>query len=196
MAFNVSDFKAKMGNDGLRPNLFEVSIAQSGDGGSSWNPAGTDLEFHCRAASIPGSTTGTVIVPYFGREVKFAGNRTFGDVTLTVINDEDMGVRNKFEKWMEALSKNEGNTRVINSRSSNGAPKYFATTTIKPLSKFDGLPIIGYQLESSFPTDLSEITLDWGDNDSIAEFTVTMAYDFYSTTPGLASSRSSLSLIQ
>ena len=90
MGFNVSDFKSKMGNDGLRPNLFEVSIAQSADSGASWNPAGSDFEFHCRAASIPGSTVGTVIVPYFGREVKFAGNRTFGDVTLTIINDENL----------------------------------------------------------------------------------------------------------
>ena len=193
MAFNVSDFKNAMAFDGARPNLFKVVFGTASAAGQ-FTP-GEDFEMFCRATSIPGTTIGQVVVPYFGREVKFAGNRTFGDVTLTVINDEDMGVRNKFEKWMEALSKNEGNTRVINSRSSNGAPKYFATTTIKPLSKFDGLPIIQYQLESSFPTDLSEITLDWGDNDSIAEFTVTMAYDFYSTTPGLAGSRSSLSLV-
>ena len=196
MGFNVSDFKSKMGNDGLRPNLFEVSITQSADSGASWNPAGTDFEFHCRAASIPGSTMGTVIVPYFGREVKFAGNRTFGDVTLTIINDENLGVREAFENWMEALSANEGNDRVAASRNNSGAPKYFATTTIKPLSIFDEKPVVSYTLESSFPTDLSEITLDWGDNDSIAEFTVTMAYDFYSTTPGLAGSRSSLSLVQ
>ena len=187
MSFNVSDFKQKMGKDGLRPNLFEVTIAQSADSGASWNPSGVDLEFYCRAASIPGSTMGTVIVPYFGREVKFAGNRTFGDVTLTVINDEDMKVRGAFEKWLMALSANEGNTRKTVARGT-GSPNYFATTTIKPLSKFGDGAIVGYQLEKSFPTDLSEITLDWGDNDSIAEFTVTMTYDYYSTSVGTGGS--------
>ena len=192
MSFNVSDFKGKMGRDGLRPNLFEVTITQSEDS-SSWNPAGVNLEFFCRAASIPGSTMGTVIVPYFGREVKFAGNRTFGDVTLTVINDEDLKVRGAFEKWMNALSANENNTRNALARNT-GSPKYFATTTIKPLSKFGDGVIVGYTLEKSFPTDLSEITLDWGDNDSIAEFTVTMAYDFYHATTGTSAAAGDLSL--
>ena len=192
MSFNVTDFKGKMGKDGLRPNLFEVSITQSDDA-NSWSPSGVDLEFYCRAASIPGSTMGTVIVPYFGREVKFAGNRTFGDVTLTVINDEDLKVRGAFEKWMNALSANEGNTRNTVARNT-GAPKYFATTSIKPLSKFGDGRLITYLLEKSFPTDLSEITLDWGDNDSIAEFTVTMAYDFYHATTGTSAAAGDLSL--
>jgi hypothetical protein len=30
-----------------------------------------------------------------------------------------------------------------------------------------------------FPIDISEITLDWGDNDSVEEFTVTFAYDYW-----------------
>ena len=186
MAFNVSTFKSKMGHDGLRPNLFEVSITSSADG-VSWNPTGTEFSFFCRAASIPGSTMGTVIVPYFGREVKFAGNRTFGDVSLTIINDENLAVREVFEEWLWALSKNEGNTRLASAEGSGGKPQYFATTTISPLTKFHAnKKIASYTLENSFPTDLSEITLDWGDNDSIAEFTVTMTYDYYHISSSLS----------
>jgi len=194
MAFDVSTFKSKMTNDGLRPNLFEVSITSSDDGGASWNPSGTQFSFFCRAASIPGSTIGTVIVPYFGREVKFAGNRTFGDVTLTIINDENLAVREAFEYWMEALNANMENTRMAAARGDAGGPQYFATTTISPLSKFDGAKLVNYTLEKSFPTDLSEITLDWGDNDSVAEFTVTMAYDYYHATTGDSDSAGTMAL--
>ena len=191
MSFSVVDFKKQMSNDGARPNLFEVSLNHSA---SEFFSVDDNDKFMIRATSIPGATIGAVTVPYFGREVKFAGNRTFGDVTLTIINDEDLGVREAFEYWMEALSANEGNDRVLASRNGSGAPKYFATTTIKPLSKFDEKPVASYTLENSFPTDLSEITLDWGDNDSIAEFTVTMAYDFYQVTTGTSASAGTLSL--
>jgi hypothetical protein len=46
----------------------------------------------------------SVPVQYFGRELKFAGNRTFSDWTITVINDEDFTVRNAFERWMNGLN--------------------------------------------------------------------------------------------
>jgi len=184
MSFDVTTFKSKMGQDGLRPNLFEVSITSSSD--KSWDSTGLDFNFYCRAASIPGSTMGTVIVPYFGREVKFAGNRTFGDVSLTIINDENMEVRDAFEYWLWALSSNSGNNRRAAASNKSGAPKYFATTTIQPLSKFDGKELMSWHLNQSFPTDLSEITFDWGDNDSVAEFTVTMAYDYYDQTSAAA----------
>ena len=47
------------------------------------------------------------------------------------------------------------------------------------------------KFQQMFPTDLSEITLDWGDNDSIQEFTVTFAYDFWTAATGSGSPSSS-----
>ena len=87
MAFNVNDFRAQMTGDGARPNLFEVSMpfpAFSAPGNAQ-----TKLTFMCKTAQLPGSTLGVVPVQYFGRELKFVGNRTFADWTITIINDED-----------------------------------------------------------------------------------------------------------
>ena len=86
MAFNVAEFRANMIGDGARPNLFSVSltfptIAANGSAASS------KVTFMAKSAQLPGSTLGTVPVYYFGREMKFAGNRSFADWTLTIIND-------------------------------------------------------------------------------------------------------------
>ena len=91
MAFNVNQFRSQMTGDGARPNLFEVSMpfptfALPGT-------AQSKMTFMCKTAQLPGSTVNTVPVQYFGRELKFAGNRTFQDWTISVINDEDFVIQ-------------------------------------------------------------------------------------------------------
>ena len=102
MAFSVNEFRSQMTGDGARPNLFEVSMPFP----LFSNPenAQQKLTFMCKTAQLPGSTLGVVPVQYFGRELKFAGNRTFADWNITVINDEDFVVRNAFERWMAGIN--------------------------------------------------------------------------------------------
>ena len=89
MAFNINEIKSQLALGGARPSLFQVTLT---------NPvnAAADLKFPfmCRAAQMPASTLGTIEVPYFGRKVKIAGDRTFAEWTVTLIQDEDMIVRN------------------------------------------------------------------------------------------------------
>lgn len=184
MAFNVSTFRSAMALDGARPNLFEVQIPALTN---YWveNTSG-DFRFFCRAASLPGSTIGVVTVPYFGREVKLAGNRTFADWTVTVINDESFAYRSAFENWMNTINSHEENYRFDNS-----GYALADSAIVNQLSKTgdEDAPTIQrqYEFKNLFPIDISEITLDWGDNDSVEEFTVTFAYDYWTaTTPSNA----------
>ena len=187
MAFNVSDFKNAMTYDGARPNLFKVVYGTASAAGQ-FTP-GEDFEMFCRATSIPGTTIGQVVVPYFGREVKFAGNRTFADWSVTVINDEDFKVRSVMEKWMNSINLHTANSRVGGGTGTKG---YYSTATVHQLSKSTiGNTTRSYTFQQMFPTDLSEITLDWGDNDSIQEFTVTFAYDFWTAATGTGTPSSS-----
>ena len=83
MAFSISTFRSSgMNQGGARPNLFEVFIAGQA------LPA--NFRYLCKIATIPPSTMGVVEVPYFGRMVKVPGNRTFDNLSVTVINDEDI----------------------------------------------------------------------------------------------------------
>lgn len=173
MSFNITGFREAMRYDGQRPNLFDVTITTKGNIFS-----GEGLNMFAKGTSIPGSTMGVVIVPYFGREVKFAGNRTFAEWTVTVINDENFAIRSQLEKWMNSINKHNENVREAGLENSDD---YTSQALVKQYSK-DGSTGIIYTFQNIFPTDISEITLDWGDNDSIEEYTCTFAYDYWTRT--------------
>jgi hypothetical protein len=175
MAFDITTFRQALVYDGQRPNLFEVKIPH----GSASFFNGTDINLFAKGTSIPGTTIGTVVVPYFGREVKLAGNRTFPEWTITVINDENFAIRSQFEKWMNGINDHVTNTRQTGDSSS----AYALVGNVQQFSKSGSSKVTAsYSFHGMFPTDLSEITLDWGDNDTIEEYTVTFSYDYWSRT--------------
>ena len=178
MTFNVAEFRANMIGDGARPNLFSVnllfpSIVTNG------TTAGQQTTFMAKAAQLPGSTIGTVSQYYFGRELKFAGNRNFNQWTVTIINDENFNIRNALESWMNSINSHAGNLRASNavsptSYSSDGlVTQYGKTNSVLKQYKFVGL----------FPVDISPIDLGWDQNDSIEEYSVTFDYQWWESVP-------------
>ena len=176
MAFNVAEFRANMIGDGARPNLFSVSLVfpTLAENGAL---AGQKVNFMAKAAQLPGSTIGTVPVFYFGREMKFPGNRTFADWTLTIINDEDFAIRNSLESWMNAINSHATNVRSGAASSSTG---YSVDASVTQYGK-TGNELKKYNFVGMFPLDLAPIDLDWGSNDAIEEYTCTFAYQFWET---------------
>jgi len=176
MAFNVAEFRANMVGDGARPNLFSVSlifptIVANGQ------TAGQKVTFMAKTAQLPGSTIGTVPVYYFGREMKFAGNRTFADWSLTIINDEDFSIRNAVENWMNSINSNAGNIRNSSALTNTS---YTVDAQVTQYGKTGG-ELKKYKFVGLFPIDLAPIDLDWGSNDSIEEYSVTFAYQHWET---------------
>ncbi|MEK9799752.1 MAG: hypothetical protein VW647_02560, partial [Alphaproteobacteria bacterium] len=82
-----------------------------------------------KASSIPASTVGQIEVPYFGRKVKMAGNRTFENWQVTVLNDEDFLVRNAFEKWSSFINSHENNLRDSSVIGEQGLASYRTVAT-------------------------------------------------------------------
>jgi hypothetical protein len=173
MAFNVNQFRSQLTGDGARPNLFEVSLpfpAFSAPGNAQ-----TKTTFMCKTAQLPGSTLGVVPVQYFGRELKFVGNRTFADWTVTIINDEDFAVRNAFERWMNGINSHNLNVRNPIAGTPLG---YSVDGQVTQFGKA-GNTIKKYNFVGMFPTDITPIDVDWGSNDTIEEFSVTLTYQFW-----------------
>jgi|LauGreDrversion4_2_1035121.scaffolds.fasta_scaffold156520_2 hypothetical protein len=174
--FNVANFRSQMVGDGARPNLFSCTIPDltvnvNGETGSE-----VAFNFMCRAAQLPGSSVNAVPVNYFGRELKFSGNRIFSEWTVIIINDEDFKVRNTFEKWMSSL-----NSHVSNLRNLVSPLSYQKDGYVTQYGKA-GNVIKEYKFVGLFPTDVSPIELDWSANDSIEEFSVTFAYQWWEST--------------
>lgn len=166
MAFNINEFKSELTGGGARPTLFQCQIT---------NPivpaADFKVPFMVRAAGLPASELGSYQVPYFGRQVKYAGDRTFADWTVTIINDEDFLIRNAMEAWSNSIAAHDANTRTL-------PQDYKSNGLITQYSK-DGSPLRTYVFEGMFPISISEIAMDWSSTDQIEEFTVTFQYDFW-----------------
>jgi hypothetical protein len=112
---------------------------------------------------------------YFGRELKFVGNRQFADWTITVINDEDFVVRNAFERWMNGINSHNLNVRNPAALSPLG---YTVDGDVRQFGK-NGNELKKYKFIGLFPNDLTPIDVDWGSNDAIEEFSVTMSYQWW-----------------
>jgi hypothetical protein len=173
MAFSVNQFRSQLVGDGARPNLFQISMPFPLF--SSPENAQEKLTFMCKTAQLPGATLGVVPVQYFGRELKFVGNRTFVDWTITVINDEDFMIRNAFERWMAGINSHALNIRNPSALSPSG---YTVDGIVEQYGK-GGDVIKKYKFIGLFPTDLTPIDVDWGSNDTIEEFSVTLSYQWW-----------------
>ena len=183
MAFNVNQFRTSLTGDGARPNLFEVRLTFP-NYASLGAVASAKSSFMVKTAALPGSTVGMVTVPYFGREVKVAGNRTFADWSVTIINDEDFAIRNAMESWVKGINDNVTNLRSARARTSN---QYGVDAQVIQYGK-DGRQLKQYRFVGMFPTDVAQIDLDWGSNDAIEEYTVNFAFQYWETVDrGIAS---------
>ena len=111
MAFTIDTFRTTaLSAGGARANLFDVTIAGGGATANLLATGVAEFIFSCKAANIPAMAVGVVEVPYFGRMVKVPGNRTFDNLSLTVINDEGFELRNDVEKWMNKMNSHVSNT--------------------------------------------------------------------------------------
>ena len=166
----VDDFKGQLSGGGARPTLFDVLLNYPVF-------AGGDAQltsFMCKAAQLPGSTQASIPVPFRGRQVQVAGDRTFEPWTVTVINDTDFGVRNAMERWMNGINSHAANTGLT-------APvSYQADLAVRQLDK-DGSILKQYDFRGAFPTEIGAIDLDFGSTDTIEEFTVTFAYQYWTS---------------
>ena len=164
----VDDFKAKLTGGGARPNLFKATINFPAY-------AGGDTEFTSfmvKGAGLPASVIASVDVPFRGRQLRVAGDRTFEPWTITVINDSEMRVRNSFETWMNGINEHVNNQGLTN------PSDYQADMIVEQLDK-DGTVTKTYTLRGAFPTNVSQIDLSYDTNDAIEEFTVEINYQYW-----------------
>jgi len=176
MAFNVNEIKAQLEYGGARPTLFQVQIINPVE------PAG-DLKtpFLVNAAQIPEATIGVIEIPYFGRKVKIAGDRTFAPWSVQIINDEDFLIRNAMETWQNAVNSLQGNLRTTGS---SGASSYKSDAIVSQYGKTGDL-VRQYKFVGIFPTLISNIQLSWEAVDEFERFDVEFQYDYWQVVDGI-----------
>ena len=185
----LSQFKSKLIGGGTRPNLFEVSIPTFPTAiAEAWSP-GDDAEngifkFLCKATALPASNLGSIEIPFRGRTLKVAGDRTFDDWTVTIINDEDFKLRTAFERWSNVMSKLDDATGVTNPSSymTDGYVQQLGRGGQIAAASNDGgesSVLRSYKFFDVFPITVAEIALSYDTTDTLEEFDVTFRYQYF-----------------
>ena len=184
---SIVDFKQKLTGGGARSNLFEVEIEYPTEINVTTGAEGPKEfgKFMIKAAEIPASNLGNIPVPFRGRVLPIAGDRTFDPWTVTIINDTNFRIREAMEVWSNSINDLQTSQGLIN------PVDYQTSAKVKQLSRQGGVDpgditvLREYRFEGIYPNVVSEIALDYGATDQIEEFQVTFNYLFYSVTDGV-----------
>lgn len=167
---DISKFKGLLGAGGARPNQFRILLSFP----SYVAVPNPEYSLLVTGAAVPASNVNPTLVQYRGREVKLAGERIFDPWTITIVNDTEFSLRRPFEEWMNGMNNLVDNTGVLTPRD------YQIDLEVEHLDRNDEV-LQTYKLHSAFPINMSEIALQYGQNDVIEEFTVTFQYQHYTT---------------
>tara|TARA_R110000824_G_scaffold369844_1_gene559367 strand:- start:1435 stop:1956 length:522 start_codon:yes stop_codon:yes gene_type:complete len=167
---SIDNFKAKLAGGGARPNLFKVTCNFP-----AFAQGDAELgSFLIKGASIPSGVVGVIEVPYRGRKLKIAGDRTFEPLSLTVINDTGFVLRNAFERWQNAIQDHERNSGALI------PADYQMDLSIEQLGKDDAI-LKKYNFRGVWPSNVSTIELNFETNDALEEFTVELQFNYWDT---------------
>lgn len=191
MGINVTALRNKLAGGGARPSLFYASVSfPSNLNTALGSDLITDASFFMKAAAIPETSLNEITKSFLGRDFKVPSiDRTFGPWTVTIINDEDYKIRHLFEAWIEYISPGAAIFEAQSGFGDAANRTVFGQMQVHQLKKNGGESTTGYEFlgsyyfKDAFPTNVSEISLSWDDKDTIEEFTVTFAYQYWVKSP-------------
>jgi hypothetical protein len=164
----VDDFKSKLKGGGARANLFDVRVNFP-----AYALGDAELtSFMAKGAQLPASVQTAIEVPFRGRVLKIAGDRTFEEWTITVINDTGFEIRDAMERWMNGINSHNANTGFTD------PAEYQSDLSVDQLDK-DGAVLKTYNFRSCFPTNISAIDLNYDTVNTIEEFQVTFQVQYW-----------------
>ena len=173
----ITDFKSKLSGGGARSNLFECELAFPQEVGvQDLNEVLNKARFLVKAANLPASNVAPIEVPFRGRVLKIAGDRTFDTWTITIINDTDFAIRSAFEKWMNTINRVSDNTGITN------PADYQADAFVFQLDR-SGETLRKYKFYDVFPTQVAPIELSY-DAQGIQEFQVELQVLYWEAIKG------------
>jgi len=167
---NINDFKAVLAGGGARANQFQVTMPFPGYAATGGETR--VMSFLCRSTNLPGQTLGEVPVPFRGRVLYIAGDRTFETWTTTIMNDTDFLIRNALERWMNGINALSDNSGLEN------PSDYQVDAFVDQLDRA-GSVIKSYTFRGLFPVTMDNIDLGYDTNDAVEEFGVTYRYQFF-----------------
>ena len=185
----ISDFKSKLTGGGARANLFEVVLTFP-DAAAPAQEVLDKSRFLVKGARLPASNIAQIEVPFRGRVLKIAGDRTFDSWTVTVINDTSFNIRDTMEQWSNSINDLQFDGGITNPA---GYQTDAFVTQLGRVNDNSGQLSSGadnmqqirqYKFFGIYPGVVSSIPLDYGATDQIEEFQVTFNYIYWTVESG------------
>ena len=181
MATDISTFKGALKYGGARPSLFDVTFTPP-SALSLGTKGGEEMKTFCNVSAIPPLTVTPIERQYMGRTVKIPGDIVFGDLTTSIINTEDMEIKQTLEEWMDTINGAETNLGYSDSTSMYG------DVILTQYSK-DGESLMHWTFVDCWPTTIAEVALSYDTASDIEQFDVTWAYNYYQQEKGAGTSK-------
>ena len=170
----IDDFKANLIGGGARANQYRVTITP---------PVGIAIGLDVRrtsflvtASNLPAQTLAEIAIPFRGRQIYIAGDRTFDDPwSTTFMNDTDFMIRNAMERWSNGINDLAEGTGVI-------APADYQTDLFVDHLDRDDTILKSYIFRNACPTTISAIELANETADAIETFEVTWRYQYFTAS--------------
>ena len=180
---SIVDFRSRLKGGGARSNLFEVQMAFPNFAQANTETL-NDIPFLVKAAEIPASTIGNIPVPFRGRVLPIAGDRTFAPWTVTIINDTNFRLRDVMERWSDGINDIQTAQGTIDPETYQQTAKVLqlsrGKSSDKKITSAANIPVLReYDFIGIYPNVVSSIPLDHGATDQIEEFQVTFNYLYY-----------------
>jgi hypothetical protein len=170
---NISDFKAQLIGGGARPNQFRVDLTFPSFV-SIGAAVGLNAQFLCKSAQLPASTVENMQILYRGRQVNFAGERSFAPWSVAIYNDTTFSIRNAMEKWSDGVMNNAQTNGRTNPRD------YQVDLMVHQLDR-NGATVKTYKFHDAYPTTIGAITVDYDSNNQIEIFDVEFTYNYWTS---------------
>jgi len=132
------------------------------------------MSFLCTATNLPGMTLAEIAVPFRGRNLYIAGDRTIDTWSTTILNDTDFAIRNAFERWMNEINNMSDNSGLEN------PSDYQVDAYVDHLDRA-GQVIKSYTFRGMWPLTVAPIELTAAEAGEVESFEVTYRYQFFET---------------
>lgn len=165
---NISEFISQF-QIGARPNLFRIEIPFLGE----------RISFMASGAQLPAKTISKLPVNFMDNIFYVAGDTSFQDWTITVINDIDFSIKFALENWMNIIKTN-GQT------SGDKGWNFLSEGYVVQLDAL-GNDVVTYKMFNMFPTDMAAIELSWDSKSTIESFQITFSMSHFGKYTGVLS---------
>jgi len=188
MATGIRDFRHNF--FGTRPNRFKIegsfptAVTTQNESDAPASDTTARFDVYCKATSLPGSSIGVIPVAWQGRIVKFSGERTYADWSIQIYDSSTPGqvLKQTFETWINLMNHRE--SHILDYSLTSDWVVYHGSVVNSVSTDPDAGYTQSHVLRHCFPIDISPIDMSYDMTDTFAEFTVTMAYDFWEPGDG------------